>query len=99
MTTGQMMFYAGAALLGVTLLLAIVFAIKKPKYQPRNIAADGGKQPAGSNTVQQAAQPAGTTEFMAEAQPDSAAATEFMGDVPAAPTELMQAPETEYIRQ
>ena len=31
MTTGQLLFWSGAALLALTGLLAIIFAIKKPK--------------------------------------------------------------------
>ena len=34
MTTGQLLFYGGAALLAMTVLLAIIFIIKKPKYTP-----------------------------------------------------------------
>lgn len=40
MTRGQMLFYAGAVLLAVTVILAIVFAIKKPKYDPGSAAPD-----------------------------------------------------------
>jgi len=36
MTTGQLIFYSGLALLGLTVLLAIIFIVKKPKYQPEN---------------------------------------------------------------
>ena len=42
MTTGQIVFYAGVALLGLTVLLAIVFLIKKPVYRPETAAASGG---------------------------------------------------------
>lgn len=41
MTTGQIMFYGGMVLLGVTILLAIVFLIKKPKYTPEAVGIDG----------------------------------------------------------
>ncbi|MCX4372202.1 MAG: hypothetical protein OSJ58_10310 [Dysosmobacter sp.] len=34
MTTGQLLFYGGAALLGLTIVLAIVFLFVKPKYKP-----------------------------------------------------------------
>ena len=36
MTTGQLLFYSGLGLLGMTILLAIVFAIKRPVYSPEN---------------------------------------------------------------
>ena len=41
MTTGQLLFYGGAALLGLTVLLAIIFIIKKPKYTPETAAYSG----------------------------------------------------------
>lgn len=39
MTTGQMMFYAGAALLAVTVILAVFFMVKKPEYHLENAAS------------------------------------------------------------
>ena len=45
MTTGEIIFYAGAALLVLTIILAVVFAVKKPQYKPENaayIGADAG---------------------------------------------------------
>lgn len=36
MTTGQLIFYSGLALLGLTVLIAIIFLVKKPKYIPEN---------------------------------------------------------------
>lgn len=41
MTTGQLLFYAGAALLGLAIILAVVFIVKKPKYVPESAAYDG----------------------------------------------------------
>lgn len=41
MTTGQILFYGGAALLGLTVLLAIIFIIKKPKYTPESAVYAG----------------------------------------------------------
>lgn len=46
MTTGQLLFYGGVALLGLTVLLAIIFIVKKPKYTPESAAyteADPGR--------------------------------------------------------
>lgn len=44
MTTGQLLFYSGIALLVVTVIVAIVFFIKKPVYRPENaVAAVDGK--------------------------------------------------------
>ncbi|MEY8316983.1 hypothetical protein AALB19_06620 [Oscillospiraceae bacterium 50-58] len=34
MTTGQMVFYSGVGLLVLTIIVALVFLIKKPKYIP-----------------------------------------------------------------
>ena len=36
MSTGHILFYGGAALLVVTIFLAIIFKIFKPKYRPEN---------------------------------------------------------------
>lgn len=41
MTIGQLLFYGGAALLGLTVLLAIIFIVKKPKYTPESAASAG----------------------------------------------------------
>lgn len=38
MTTGEVIFYSGLGLLGVTALLAILFWLKKPQYIPENAA-------------------------------------------------------------
>lgn len=97
MTTGQMMFYAGTGLLGVTVLLAIVFAIKKPKYQPQNTAAAATAPLTAPMSAAGAAAPAEqATEFMAPQA--ETGATEFMDAASSRPTELMGAAETEYLR-
>lgn len=36
MTTGQLVFYGGVVLLGLTILAAIVFLVKRPTYQPED---------------------------------------------------------------
>ena len=38
MTTGQVLFYAGVGLLTVAIVLAVIFAVKKPEYHPENAA-------------------------------------------------------------
>lgn len=41
MTTGQMLFMAGAVLLVLTAVLAVVFLIRRPKYVPESAALEG----------------------------------------------------------
>ena len=41
MTFGQILFYSGIGLLGLTIILTIVFIIKKPKYTPESEAYSG----------------------------------------------------------
>ena len=36
MTTGHLVFYGGLALLGLTILAAIIFLVKKPIYHPED---------------------------------------------------------------
>ena len=50
MTIGQLLFYGGAALLGLTVLLAVIFSIKKPKYTPES-AAYAGTDPGRTNRL------------------------------------------------
>ena len=38
MTTGELVFYSGVGLLIVTLLLAVVFLIKRPRYVPEQLS-------------------------------------------------------------
>lgn len=45
MTTGQLLFWSSAALLALTGLLAIIFAIKKPKYTPEEAVTAIGAAP------------------------------------------------------
>lgn len=42
MSTGQLVFYSGVGLLIFTIILGIVFWVKKPQYIPENAAYDGG---------------------------------------------------------
>ena len=41
MTTGSIVFYSGVGLFAVTILLAIVFLIRKPQYNPQKAVYDG----------------------------------------------------------
>ena len=43
MTTGQLLFYSGAGLFILTILLAIVFVVKRPVYTPENAVNLEGK--------------------------------------------------------
>ena len=38
MTTGTLLFYGGLALLALTVILAVIFALRPPKYTPENAA-------------------------------------------------------------
>ena len=38
MTTGMLLFYGGFVLLALTIILAIIFALRPPKYTPENAA-------------------------------------------------------------
>ena len=42
MFTGQLAFYSGVALLFFTIILGIIFWVKKPQYIPENATYDGG---------------------------------------------------------
>lgn len=42
MTAGQLMFYTGIALLVLTVLLAVIFLVKKPMYNPESVAYSSG---------------------------------------------------------
>lgn len=48
MTTGELVFYSGVGLLIFTLLLAVVFLIKRPKYVPEQL----GHLPDGTGSTQ-----------------------------------------------
>ncbi len=48
MTTGQLVFYSGVGLMAVTILLAIFFVVKKPRYMPEQ----AGYIPAGPHQTQ-----------------------------------------------
>ncbi len=108
MTTGTMLFYSGAALLILTVILAVIFLIKKPKYSPENTAYMGDTT--GATQKLRNAYPTDhmtksegaakrmdqATELMTSDMPAAAPATELITDT--LPTELMQG-DTELIGQ
>lgn len=61
MTQGQLLFYSGVALLVLTVLLAVLFVIKRPKYNPGSTDAqpDGGRRSTGEGTAAHSAASAG----------------------------------------
>ena len=76
MTTGQLLFWSGAALLALTGLLAIIFAIKKPKYTPEEAVTardnvDRKKAMVSASPVTQ--RPAGTVLLTPEETPGATA--------------------------
>lgn len=40
MTTGELVFFSGVGLLLFTLVLAVIFAIKRPRYMPEELSHD-----------------------------------------------------------
>ncbi len=48
MTMGELLFYAGAALLVVTVLLAVLFLLRRPKYVPEGATAQTERLPGSS---------------------------------------------------
>lgn len=43
MSTGQFIFYSGFALLGLTIIVAVVFLLKKPEYIPENAVCESAE--------------------------------------------------------
>ena len=88
MTTGQMVFYSGAGLLVLTVLLAVFFAVKKPKYVPENAAhVSAGPQQTeqlrnGYPTDPVTRRSRGGSAAAAPTEMQTAAATELMMDGP-----------------
>lgn len=87
MTRGEMLFYAGAALLVVTVILAIIFIIRKPRYIP-----GGYRGGLGETTRLQNAYP---TDRFTQGYPHSQEQEIYHPDPGA--TELL--PETELIQE
>lgn len=61
-TQGEMLYYGGFALLGFTLLLALIFLIKRPKYRPEQAASAPITAPL--THCMNTAAPAGATEII-----------------------------------
>lgn len=90
MTTGQLLFYSGAALLAVTIILAVIFWKKKPEYHPENAVYEF----AGMQKTQKLRSPSAPTAQQPPEQ-ETAKATELM-ETSLVETELM--PEDAEIR-
>ena len=94
MTTGQLLFYAGAALLGLTVILLIIFLIKRPKYQPEG-AASGPAPTVVPNKPVSLSDAAQTEIISSETQLISGTAsaeTELISGAGSALTELISSP-------
>lgn len=92
MTTGEMIFYAGAALLALTVVLAVVFAVKKPVYRPESAAAD-------DRSATQPLRNGYPTDPLTVRRERSATRETEVIDASQQTTELMDAPPTEYMTQ
>ena len=87
MTTGTLLFYGGFALLALTIILAVIFAVRPPKYKPESAAvtAPGRLQTQplrnGYPTVNPTGQQRGPTASM----PSSAPTAPMPSSAPTAP--------------
>ncbi len=96
MTTGQLLFYGGVALLVLTVILAVIFIIAKPKYVPQT-AAYGGSDPGGTQRLRNGYPTDRVTVRRESSQPSAPAAgtlkeTElFTGEL----TELIPPPDSD----
>lgn len=82
MTTGQLVFYSGVGLLALTILLAVVFAVKKPRYDPEA----AGLGPGSGNTRKlRSGYPTDPLTIRREGGAASAAGTEHLPEDPAQP--------------
>lgn len=94
MTTGQMLFVSGIVLLVFTIILGIIFWIKKPQYRPENVVYSGGDErntqklrngyPTDPLTIRreskQTAVRGEETELLSESQTDVIPATDMLQD-------------------
>lgn len=63
-TQGELLYYGGFALLGFTVLLALIFLIRRPKYRPEQAASAQSTAPLTHRTT---TAPAGATEIISGA--------------------------------
>ena len=82
MTTGQLVFYSGVGLLALTILLAVVFAVKKPRYDPETAGLGPGS---GSTRKLRSGYPTDPLTIRREGGAASAAGTEHLPEDPAQP--------------
>ncbi len=88
MTAGEAMFYGGLALLAVTAILAVVFAVKKPQYRPGQVApGDGGATvplrsgyPTNTLTIRRDVPETGEAAPVASGSAETPEATELIGE-------------------
>lgn len=90
-TQGELLYYGGFALLGFTVLLALIFLIKRPKYRPEQAASAQSTAPLTRRTTA----PAGETEIISGAtelitEPMNGGETELL-------TQPLHAGETEIL--
>ena len=72
---GVILLYSGAALLAATVILAIVFAVKKPQYRPEHAAYAGGEERGAGKAP---AAPGETVPMPGAAGPQPPSGTEVM---------------------
>ena len=87
MTTGSIVFFSGAGLFVVTIILAIAFFIKRPEYEPEKAANDGKERRT------QSARSGYLTNHLTERQEQSSSARRQQGAVLGEHTELIDGTE------
>lgn len=76
MTMGQLMFGGGAALLVIAIVLAIIFARKRPQYEPEGVMRE--VQPDSTQRLRNAYPTEEVTAQETELLDDAASATEIL---------------------
>lgn len=104
MSTGTIFYYSGLGLLALTVLLAILFIVKKPKYTPERAAYSGADSDTQklrngypTDRITKRAEKSGAvsaTEPLRETQPLESDATELLDQ-----TEALIADETEPLTE
>ena len=77
MTTGELVFYSGVGLLAFTLVLAVIFAVKRPKYVPESLS----HTPGGAESTQRL-RSGYPTDAMTHPRTDSGKPSPSRGTVP-----------------